>query len=245
MYRAGPAAHERRYRLERRAGATWKRRVVLAVRVIRLPNSAVLEEVEALAAEPDVDLRFVDGPHDLEGADMVILPGSRGTIPDLSHLRERGYEGALRAAVEAGSVLFGICGGFQMLGTELHDPEGLEGGAASAAGLGFFDLVTTFTRDRIDEPVQATASAGFLAEGDRVSGFELHGGRSTLRDDGLVRLFQDSVRGGGDCPLGVTTREYAVMGTYLHGVLADPVFRSRILEHLRRRKRSAPARVSE
>jgi adenosylcobyric acid synthase len=210
---------------------------LITVRIVRLPHSAVPEEYDALAAEPDVDLTFVDAPSDLGTPDMIILPGSEATIPDLTHMRESGMEAAVRRATEAGSLLFGICGGFQMMGSELHDPDGLEGGTPRANGLGIFDLVTRFTRDKIDQPVRATGSAaGFLAKGEEVSGFELHGGQTILRGDDAVPLFNETALGPSRCPLGVATRDYSAMGTYLHGVLADPLFRRRILEHLRSRK---------
>lgn len=218
---------------------------MLTVRIPRMPHSAVPEEFNAIAAEPDVDLAFVDRAEDLGIPDMVVLPGSEASIPDMTFMRETGMDLAVRRAAEGGSLIFGICGGFQMMGTEMLDPEGLEGGAPRASGLGIFDLVTTFTREKIDEPVRATgATAGFLEPGARVAGFELHAGRSVLRGGDTVSLFRQPAKGGSSCPLAVATRDYSAMGTYLHGVLADPVFRRRILEHLRARRsaRSAPAR---
>jgi adenosylcobyric acid synthase len=214
---------------------------VITVRIVRLPNSAIPEEFDALAAEPDVDLAFVDSPAELGAPDMVVLPGSEATIPDITHMREIGMDAAILRAAERGSLLFGICGGFQMMGTQILDPEGLEGGAPSAAGLGVFDLTTRFTPDNVDEPVRATgAVGGFLADGGEVSGFEKHAGLSTLAGDDAVLLFNETARGGdANCPLGIATRDYSAMGTYLHGILADPVFRRRILEHLRTRKANA------
>jgi adenosylcobyric acid synthase len=213
---------------------------MITVRIVRLPNSAMPEEFDALAAEPEVDLAFVDSPAELGVPDMVVLPGSEATIPDLAHMRETGMDAAVRRAAEAGSLLFGICGGFQMLGSELHDPEGLEGGSPKATGLGVFDLITRFTRENIDEPVRATsAGGGFLPEGGAVSGFELHGGQSILRGEGAVPLFNEPAGGDASCPLGIATRDYAAIGTYLHGVLADPLFRRSILDHLQSRKSGA------
>ncbi|MFN2433025.1 MAG: hypothetical protein ABR599_09495 [Gemmatimonadota bacterium] len=212
---------------------------MLTVRILRLPHSAHPEEFEALAAEPEVDLRFVDRAEELGVPDMVVLPGSEATIPDVTRMRETGMDAAVRRAAERGSLLFGICGGFQMLGTELHDPEGLEGGAPTANGLGVLPVRTTFTRNSIDERVQASAGrAGFLDPGATVSGFELHGGCSTVEEGAdVVSLLQENAKGDSICPLALATRDYAAMGTYLHGILADPVFRRRILEHLRSRRR--------
>lgn len=212
---------------------------MITIRIVRMPNTAIPEEFDALAAEPEVDLAFIDRPEDLGAPDMVILPGSAATIPDLAFLRESGMESAVRRAAEAGSLLFGICGGFQMMGTRIHDPERLEGGADRAEGLGLFDLETTFSRDGVDEPVAATGAGGLVGEGERVTGFELHGGRSVLRDRDAVPLFREPAKGGGSCPLGVATRDYSAIGTYLHGILADPGFRRRIVDHLRSRKAAA------
>jgi adenosylcobyric acid synthase len=213
--------------------------VRLVVRIVRLPQSAVLEEYEALAAEPGVDLAFVDRPEDLGLADMVVLPGSEATLPDLAHLRATGMEAAVGHAAAGGALLFGICGGFQMMGSELLDPERLEGGAERASGLAIFDLVTTFTREKIDEPVRATGAAAFLPAGAEVSGFETHGGQSVLRSGDAAPLFHEAARGSAACPLGLATRDYAAMGTYLHGVLADPVFRRHLLALLRDRRKAA------
>jgi adenosylcobyric acid synthase len=189
-----------------------------------------------------VDLAFVDDPAALGVPDLVILPGSEATIPDLAAMRERGMDAAVRRAAEGGSLLFGICGGFQMMGTDVFDPERLEGGAPQARGLGIFDLETTMTRDKIDAPAHATAAGGGLLEaGARVSGFELHGGKSVLRDPDAVPLFEEQAAGGTSCPLAIATRDYAAMGTYLHGILADPVFRHRILAHLRTRRAARAA----
>lgn len=216
---------------------------MLTIRVVRAPHTALPEEFDALAAEPDVELSFVDRPDELGVPDMVVLPGSEATIPDLMYLRESGMKRAIRRAAEGGSLLFGVCGGFQMMGRTLEDPEGVEGDVPHALGLGVFDLTTTFTRHKIDEPVEATAAParpdaapGFLARGEKVSGFELHRGRSVLQDDGAVPLFVEWAKGGSSCPLAVATKDYSAVGTYLHGVLADPVFRRRILEHLRERR---------
>jgi adenosylcobyric acid synthase len=209
---------------------------VLIVRIVWLPHSAVPEEFAALAAERDVELRFVDNPEELGVPDLVVLPGSEATIPDLEYMRRTGMDSAVRRAVEGGALLFGICGGFQMMGTELRDPEGLEGKVPLAHGLGVFDLATTFTRDKIDEPVRATGAGDFLGVGERVVGFELHGGRSVLGGDGALPLFEEAAKGSSACPLGLATRDYSAMGTYLHGVLSDPVFRRRLIDHLRARK---------
>ena len=212
--------------------------MAIIVKIVKLPNAGHFEEFDALVNEPGVQTTFIESPDQLGRPDLIVLPGTEKTIPDLEWLRDTGMEASLRDAMSTGALLFGICGGFQMMGRELRDPEHLEGAAEQAEGLRLFDLDTTFTRDGINEPVRASAAGGFLPAGTRVVGFEEHGGRSVLRDGGdAVSLFEQDALGGGSCPLGVATKDLAVMGTYLHGVLSDPAFRRALLDHVRARKK--------
>ena len=206
------------------------------VALVQLPHCADQREFEPLANDPEVELVRATRPEELEGCELVVVPGTKRTIPDLEWMRSTGMLDAVEGAASRGAVLFGICGGFQMLGRELLDPEAIEGATPRCEGLGRFDVTTTFTREKIDQPVEATASGGFLDVGSRVVGFELHGGRSTLHAGDVVRLFDEQVLGDCDCPLGIANRDLTVIGTYLHGVLADETFRRRLLAHLRERR---------
>jgi adenosylcobyric acid synthase len=208
----------------------------LRVALVRLPHCTDFSEFDALGAEPGVDMRLVTTPDELGACDLVVLPGTERTIPDLEWLRESGMLAAVEAAVASGALLFGICGGFQMFGAELLDPDAVEGPTPRAAGLGLFDVTTTFTTDAIHQPVTATGTGGFLRSGEGVTGYELHGGRSVLRGEEAVRLFEQEMLGGSSCPLGLATRDYSVMGTYLHGVLSDATFRAALLDHLLTRR---------
>ena len=116
----------------------------LDVRLIRLPNCTDYSEFDALAAEPGVDMTLVDAPEQLGQPDLIVLPGTEKTIPDLEWLRSTGLEAAVRAVMTRGSLLFGICGGFQMMGEALRDPEHREGPTELAMGMRLFDLDTTF-----------------------------------------------------------------------------------------------------
>jgi adenosylcobyric acid synthase len=209
--------------------------VSLDVAFVDLPNNAGVEELQPLFDEPSVIVRRVLRAEDLGAPDMVVIPGTEATLADLAWLRERGLDRALLEAASRGSVLFGICGGFQMLGSRLLDPERVEKGAGEADGLSVFEMETRFTRDLIDEPVTAQGGGGFLAANESVSGWEEHGGRSVMRGDVLNLLDRDAL-GGTACPLMVATRDMGAFGTYLHGVLADTTFRRRLLDHLRERR---------
>jgi len=138
------------------------------VAVVRLPRISNFTDVDALGLEPDLDVVFVSDPQRLAEADLVVLPGTRATLADLAWLRERGLADAVVAHARAGRPVLGICGGCQMLGGTIRDPEGVEGTAgAEAAGLGLLELTTVFTPVktlRLHEP------AGYEIHHGRVSG---------------------------------------------------------------------------
>ena len=182
---------------------------VLRVAVVRFPRISNFTDVDALAVEPNVDVRFVDGPDAVHEADLVVLPGSRATLDDLAWLRERGLEGALVERHRGGEPILGICGGFQMLGEHLADPESVESGsAASAVGLGVLPVRTRFAREK------SLGRPRGSALGEEVSGYEVHHGEVTVR--------------GGEPFLG-GCRDGASWGTLWHGVLENDGFRRAFL----------------
>src|SRR5262249_28071694 len=120
-------------------GPAWPRRPLIAV--VRLPYIANFADFAPIGADPAVELRYVRRPAELEGAALAILPGSKDTLADLAWLRTSGFAAALRRHVAAGGRLGGICGGFQMLGRTVSDPDGLEAGGM-ADGLGCLPVTT-------------------------------------------------------------------------------------------------------
>jgi len=156
----------------RRACAHGAKRVA----VVRLPRISNFTDLDALGLEPDLDVFFVSSPRDLADADLIVLPGTRATLSDLAWLRSRGLDRAVIAHAESGRPVLGICGGCQMLGTSISDPEGIEGDpGAEVEGLGLLPHQTTFAAEkvlRLHEP----------------AGYEIHHGRITGETDaGLVR----------------------------------------------------------
>ncbi len=120
------------------------------VAVIRLPRISNFTDVDALGIEPDVDVTFVTDPRSMADADLVVVPGSRATLADLSWMRSRGLDLALLDHVDGGRPVLGICGGFQMLGRTIGDPDGVEGvRGAEADGLGLLDATTRFTPEKV------------------------------------------------------------------------------------------------
>ncbi|WP_418063426.1 cobyric acid synthase [Pimelobacter simplex] len=140
---------------------------VRRVAVVRLPRISNFTDVDALGLEPGLDVEFVSDPARLGDADLVVLPGTRATLADLAWLRERGLDVAIQRHAAAGRPVLGICGGCQMLGRRIEDPDGVEGAAGAAVdGLGLLDLVTRFGPEKrlvVHEP----------------AGYEIHHGRIT------------------------------------------------------------------
>jgi adenosylcobyric acid synthase len=222
--------------LERIAGAVGA--AVIDVAVVRLPRIANFDDVEPLAEEPGVRVRFVGAVADLAGADLVIVPGTKTTVADLTWLHASGFAAAIRAFHAAGGLVLGICGGFQMLGTRVADPDGLEGVAAAVDGLGLLPLATTFAGAKRTVRVRArvAASRGLLAGalGCEVGGYEIHVGRTERASD---PAFIVSPRGEAD---GAVSADGRVTGTYLHGLFANDALRGAVLRALARRGGRAP-----
>jgi adenosylcobyric acid synthase len=186
----------------------------LRVAVVVPPRVSNFTDVDALCLEPGVRVSFVDHPRDLASADVVVLPGSRATLADLAWLRASGLADAVRTHVGRGGVELGVCGGLQMLGAELRDPDGVAAEPGSAAdGLGLLDVRTRFGAGK-----QLGLPRGEEL-GVPVGGYEIHHGR---------------VEVGGDEPFAGGARRGGVFGTMWHGTLEDDAFRSAWLHEVGR-----------
>jgi adenosylcobyric acid synthase len=193
----------------RRSEVPTARRVV----VVRLPRISNFTDVDALGLEPDVDLVFASDPRDIADADLVVLPGTRSTIADLAWLRSQGLDVAVVEHARRGGLLFGICGGFQMLGREIADPDGVEDASRSTVpGLGLLDVHTRFVAEK------TLALHHSAADGTGASGYEIHHGVVTAAD-GVEEL-----------PGGA--RSGRVLGTMWHGTFEDDGFRGSVLAML-------------
>ncbi|ORW95605.1 cobyric acid synthase [Mycolicibacter terrae] len=181
----------------RRSVRTGARRVA----VIRLPRISNFTDLDALGVEPDLDVVFASDPRGVSDADLVVLPGTRATVSDLAWLRSRGLDSAIAEHAAAGKPVLGICGGFQMLGRAIRDPDGVEGPPGEVAGLGLLDVETCFGTDKV-----LRLSAG---------GYEIHHGRITR--GGGVKEFPGGARAG------------QVFGTMRHGSLEGDAPRAAFL----------------
>jgi adenosylcobyric acid synthase len=196
-------------------------RVRIAVPI--LPHIANFDDLDPLGAEPMVELVPVRPGAALPGnADLIILPGSKATIADLTALRAAGFHIDIAAHLRRGGAVLGLCGGYQMLGRVIHDPSGIEGAAGSAEGLGLLDIETMLSSEKRLEPVR-----GETTDGVPFAGYEMHMGVTTGAD--CARPFARLADGSSE---GAVSADGRVTGTYIHGLFADDRQRSAWLTRL-------------
>ena len=209
--------------------------------VVNLPHISNFTDFDPLEDEPDVHLRYVGKASKLGNPDMIIIPGSKNTIHDLAYLEKSGFAGLIRAQEKRGIPVVGICGGFQILGRELHDPQHTESDIDSMKGLGLLNIVTTFEPDKITTQVEAEIiGEGPLlsgVKGQSVTGYEIHMGRSELGEgvEPAFRIFERSTRAV-DVLDGAISSDGRVFGTYIHGIFDNDVFRRHIINSIREHK---------
>ncbi|GAA3355679.1 MULTISPECIES: cobyric acid synthase [Saccharopolyspora] len=189
----------------------------LRVAVPKLPRISNATDIEALAAEPGVAVRFVTEPSRLTDADLVVLPGSKATVSDLAWLHRTGLADAVLAHARAGLPVFGICGGFQMLSRRITDE--VESGGGVVDGLGLLDVEIEFAAEKTLRTPSGTAF------GEPVTGYEIHHGVPVRPGDALTPLLET-----GSGPEGAV--DGAVAGTHWHGLFENDAFRRRFLAHV-------------
>ncbi len=229
----------------------------LQIAVVRLPFISNFTDFDVLADEPDVNVRYATRPAELADAAAIVLPGSKSTVADLLWLRRSGLAEAVRRAAAAGTPVIGVCGGYQMLGRLIHDPDHTESEAGSVEGLGLLDAETTFAADKRTVRVE-----GGLLDGDGrgqnplgppgtpLRGYEIHMGRTTLGPGAapLLRLTPGpsgarhgatEQQGGAQHDDGAAAQHDdgaaagTVCGTYVHGLFDHPALRAAFLDGLR------------
>jgi adenosylcobyric acid synthase len=217
----------------------------LRIGVIALPHLANFTDFDPLAAEPSISLAYVERPQELQSADLVILPGSKQTMNDLSWLRHLGFDQALLNLNKKGRLLTGICGGFQMLGTRIEDPHGIEGDGLPSAcdGLGLLPIRTVLNATKTTRQVQGTCQAAFFGEQSLGSfrGYEIHLGE-TVYEEGATRFAEIAREGlGGTYPDGAVSSDGRVLGTYVHGFFDSDSLRHAFIDMARKARGLAPA----
>jgi adenosylcobyric acid synthase len=220
------------------------------VAVVALPYISNFTDFDALEDEPDVSLRYVRKGQKIGKCDLIIIPGSKNTIADLFYLKDCGLGEEIGKLAAERVPVIGICGGYQILGREIHDPVQAESEQAKADGLGLLEVVTVFEPEKATYQAEGkiTGHGLFLAElqGLNVSGYEIHMGHSTIVG-GNLPAFTLTRRSGEtvDLPDGAVSADGRVFGTYLHGIFDNDFLRRHIINALRREKGLAPLSPAE
>ena len=220
----------------------------LRIGVIKLPHISNYTDFDPLERAAGVELLYLSEASQVTGLDLLILPGSKSTIPDLAWLRQSGMARAIHDYRLAGGEIIGICGGYQMLGKTVADPEGVESDLDLSEGLGLLDVDTVLTGEKQTHQVAGIGLEGAVHIGlERdavVNGYEIHMGETTLGPLALP-LLRLTMRSGctvvvGD---GAIAADGRVWGTYLHGFFDNEIIRQSLLTRLRQR-RGPPASPS-
>ncbi|CAH0178149.1 cobyric acid synthase [Peribacillus sp. Bi134] len=201
------------------------------VAVLRFPRISNFTDVDPFFDELGVGVRLVSSVHELSNPDLLILPGTKNTMEDLEWLNRMGLDRAINELRKQGTMIFGICGGFQMLGTKLFDPDAVEGDGENADGLSLLPVETVFQAEKKTVQMEGVLSAGIMEGQMNLNGFEIHLGRTTLKSQ--VRPFLLLKDGRED---GAISNDNKVMGTYLHGIFHNRLFTRLLVNQIRRNK---------
>jgi adenosylcobyric acid synthase len=215
----------------------------LKVVVPMYPRASNHTDFDVLRLHPHIDCQFMRDARDFKGADLIVLPGSKSVRDDLQSLKDAGWESVIQRHLRYNGKLIGICGGFQMLGEHIHDPEGIESMAGSSKGLGFINMETTLTPHKTLKRVQGvfvnnpseqiddqSDDLTKIDEKIKVSGYEIHAGTSRGGDltSPLFSLIDE--QGVNTVNEGARNVDNSVWGSYLHGLFDESDFLTKILQ---------------
>ena len=209
------------------------------ITVLRIPFISNFTDFDPFIAEPEVSLFYSLRNEDILSSDMVIVPGSKNTTRDLAFLKSNGLDEILKRAIKKGIPVVGICGGYQMLGQVIKDPELIEGTEKETRGLGLLDIETVFEEPKITCQVRAKMLSDgpfFSKVKEEIIGYEIHMGRSVVNTEGLFSIVRS--------PQGQKVIDGSAnglcWGTYIHGVFDNDAFRWEIIQALRHRRGLPP-----
>lgn len=214
----------------------------IRIAVIQTPKISNFTDFDALAHEKDVALYYVKSVEDLGEPDVIMLPGSKNTTEDMLYLRKSGLGEKILAHAKAGKAVIGICGGYQMLGEVIRDPQHTESQNDEVAGLGLLGMETVFASEKLTSQVVAQCQdlhfMGQSISADNLQGYEIHMGHTAFTREADNHPFTVCQRRGKACASQEGTANAAgnVFGTYIHGVFDNDVFRRSVLNALRHSK---------
>ncbi|CAH2211834.1 cobyric acid synthase [Tepidibacter aestuarii] len=210
------------------------------IEVLYLPHVSNFTDLNVFETQEDVNLRYVMKGESIGDPDILIIPGSKNTIEDLIYLRESGLEREIKDLHKKGKLIFGICGGYQILGKKLYDPDGIECGIKEIDGIGLLDIETTFEGEKITTQVEAVVQnnvRGLLSslEGMKVEGYEIHMGRSVVGKESrslnkMIKRMNQNI----DELEGAINLQGNVAGSYIHGIFDNINFTRGLLNNIRK-----------
>ena len=211
------------------------------IAVIKLPRISNFTDFNIFTYEKDVRLRFVDTVGDIGKPDLLIIPGTKNTIGDLIFLEESGISDEIPKLSRRGTMVIGICGGYQILGRQINDPLHVESSRDSIQGLGLLKTVTTFAKEKQTYQVKAhmLEHKQLFHVDEELMGYEIHMGETTFDGHNSVNPFARITERAGkmvDMQDGCVSADGNVMGTYIHGIFDNDGFRSKLMNYLRLKK---------
>jgi adenosylcobyric acid synthase len=210
----------------------------LDIAIIRFPHISNYDDFDPLEEE-GCQVRYITYASEMGDPDLVILPGTKGTIADLLYLWRSGMAEAIIQRMREGTSVIGICGGYQMLGNSVHDPNGVESSEGAVLGLGLLDVVTTFAPQKSTTQVRGrvVASQGLLEgmAGLELVGYEIHMGQTKYSHNAGVFHIYETPGGKADYLDGAINAQGTVLGTYMHGLFHNQALTRTMLNTLRRR----------
>ena len=220
--------------------------------VIRLPRISNFTDFDILKSEKDLCVRFVEDARSIGNPDLIILPGTKNTIGDLEHIKEQGIADAIIDLANSGTMVIGICGGYQMLGKVILDPENAESKTMETRGLGLIDVSTLFKMQKSTHQVKArlhdrgTDIFKSLNRDNEITGYEIHMGETVLLNEAapFLKIIERSDKKV-SMDDGAVSNDGNIIGTYLHGIFDNDEFRLGLINHLRESKGLTPMLAEE
>jgi adenosylcobyric acid synthase len=209
----------------------------LDIAVIRLPHISNYDDFDPLEEE-GCTMHYITQRFELGNPHLIILPGTKSTIADLNYLQHSGLATTIITRAKAGTPVVGICGGYQMLGKKILDPQRVESGETEVTGLSLLDVITEFAPEKSTSQVRARvlSDSGLLAgiKGQEITGYEIHMGQTRGEEKSNAFQIIETPQGKADYADGVLNPQGTILGTYMHGLFYNDSFRQGFLNNLRR-----------
>ncbi|MBC1824119.1 cobyric acid synthase [Listeria seeligeri] len=205
---------------------------LLDIAVVCLPRISNFTDFHVLEIQPDISVRYIRSTNDFGNPDLLIIPGSKNTIADMTFLEESGLKKAIQHFAEKNGKIIGICGGYQILGEKMLDPNQVESSQLEIAGLGLLHTETTFQDQK-----QTTQISGVTLSGEQVEGYEIHMGKTTRSKNTQPFCEIQAVNGNSEIHQdGAVSASKNIIGTYIHGVFDNPTFLKNLFHELLMKK---------